>query len=40
MDVFHLFEHLKADDMTDIVKTIHAIQTFDELVPYIKETLT
>lgn len=40
MDVFHLFEHLKADDMTDIVKTIHAIQSFDELVPYIKETLT
>ena len=26
--------------MTDIVKTIHAIQSFDELVPYIKETLT
>lgn len=23
MDVFHLFEHLKADDLTDIVKTIH-----------------
>lgn len=40
MDVFHLFEHLKADDLTDIVKTIHAIQSFDELVPYIKETLT
>lgn len=39
MDVFHLFEHLKADDMTDIVKTIHAIQSFDELVSYIKETL-
>ena len=40
MDVFHLFEHLKADDLTDIVKTIHAIQSFDELVPCIKETLT
>lgn len=39
MDVFHLFEHFKADDMTDIVKTIHAIQSFDELVSYIKETL-
>lgn len=39
MDVFHLFEHLKADDLTDIVKTIHAIQSFDELVSYIKETL-
>ena len=30
MDVFHLFEHLKADDMTNIVKTIHAIQSFDD----------
>ena len=26
--------------MTDIVKTIHAIKSFDELVPYINETLT
>ena len=40
MDVFHLFEHLKADDMTEIVKAIHAINTFEELVAYIKETLT
>ena len=40
MDVFHLFEHLKADDMTEIVKAIHAITTFEELVSYIKETLT
>ena len=40
MDVFHLFEHLKADDMTEIIKTIHAIPSFDGLVPYIKETLT
>ena len=40
MDVFHLFEHLKADDMTEIVKAIHAINTFEELVSYIKETLT
>ena len=40
MDVFHLFEHLKADDMTDIVKIIHAITTFEDLVAYTKETLT
>ena len=40
MDVFHLFEHLKADDMTDIVKNIHAITTFEDLVAYTKETLT
>ena len=40
MDVFHLFEHLKADDMTDIVKRIHAITDFEDLVAYIKETLT
>ena len=40
MDVFHLFEHLKADDMTDIVKNIHAITTFEDLVTYTKETLT
>ena len=40
MDVFHLFEHLKADDMTDIVKNIHAITTFEDLVVYTKETLT
>ena len=40
MDIFHLFEHLKADDMTDIVKNIHAITTFEDLVAYTKETLT
>ena len=40
MDVFHLFEHLKADDMTDIVKNIHAITNFEDLVAYTKETLT
>ena len=40
IDVFHLFEHLKADDMTDIVKNIHAITTFEDLVAYTKETLT
>ena len=40
MDVFHLFEHLKADDMTDIVKNIHAITTFEDLVAYTKATLT
>ena len=40
MDVFHLFEHLKADDMTNIVKNIHAITTFEDLVAYTKETLT
>ena len=40
MDVFHLFEHLKADDMTDIVKRIHAITNFEDLVAYTKETLT
>ena len=40
MDVFHLFEHLKADDMTDIVKNIHAITTFEDLVAYTKEILT
>ena len=40
MDVFHLFEHLKADDMTDIVKNIHAITTFEDLIAYTKETLT
>ena len=40
MDVFHLFEHLKADDMTDIVKRIHAIVDFEELVAFTKETLT
>ena len=40
MDVFHLFEHLKADDMTDIVKNIHAITTFEDLVAYTKETMT
>ena len=40
MDVFHLFEHLKVDDMTDIVKNIHAITTFEDLVAYTKETLT
>lgn len=40
MDVFHLFEHLKADDMTDIIKNIHAITTFEDLVAYTKETLT
>ena len=37
---FNLFESSQTDDMTDIVKTIHAIQSFDQLVPYIKETLT
>ena len=40
MDVFQLFEHLKADDMTDIVKNIHAITTFEDLVAYTKKTLT
>jgi len=40
MDVFHLFEHLKADDMTDIVKRIHVIAHFEELVAFTKETLT
>ena len=40
MDVFHLFEHLKADDMTEIVKNIHAITTFEDLVAYTKKTLT
>lgn len=40
MDVFHLFEHLKADDMTDIIKNIHAITTFEDLVAYTKKTLT
>lgn len=40
MDVFHLFEHLKADDMTNIVKRIHAITNFEDLVAYTKETLT
>ncbi len=38
MDVFHLFEHLKADDMTEIVKAIHAINSFGWLP--ISETLT
>ncbi|KXU16479.1 DNA-binding response regulator, AraC family [Streptococcus oralis] len=40
MDVFHLFEHLQADDMTEIVKIIHAISSFEELVSYTKDTLT
>ena len=38
--MFSIYLNIYTDDMTDIVKTIHAIQSFDELVPYIKETLT
>ena len=40
MDIFHLFENLKADDMTEMVKTIHEINSFEKLVSYIKGTLT
>ncbi|BAW16700.1 putative response regulator [Streptococcus intermedius] len=36
MDVYHLFEHLKSDDITSIIKEIEGMHSFDELLSYIK----
>lgn len=40
MDVFHLFEHLKAEDMSQIVAEMEKIGTFEELSRYTEQKLT
>lgn len=40
MDVFHLFEHLKPDDMTQIIKQLESSKTFDELSQYMRKEIT
>lgn len=40
MDVYHLFEHLKPDDMTSIIKEIEGMMSFEDLLDYIKQKLT
>lgn len=39
MDVFHLFEHLKGEDMTQIVAEMDKIGTFKELSSYTEQKL-
>lgn len=40
MDVFHLFEHLKADDMTQIIAEMEKIGNFTDLSRYTQAKLT
>lgn len=40
MDVFHLFEHLKAEDMTQIIAEMEKVGTFEELSQYTEQQLT
>ncbi|KXT78963.1 response regulator transcription factor [Streptococcus sp. DD13] len=40
MDVYHLFEHLKSEDMTRIVKDIEGSDSFVNLLDYIRHKLT
>lgn len=40
MDVFHLFEHFKADDMAQIVKKLETSKTFSELSECMHEEIT
>ena len=39
MDVFHLFEHLHGDDLTEIVKAVHETTTFEDLVTFVRNQL-
>ncbi|KXT83444.1 DNA-binding response regulator, AraC family [Streptococcus sp. DD11] len=40
MDVYHLFEHLKPDDITAIIREIEGMNSFDSLLAYIKLQLS
>ncbi len=40
MDVYHLFQHLKPDDMTSIIKKIESTNTFADLLAYLKDQLS
>ena len=40
MDVYHLFQHLKPDDMTTIIKKIESTNTFADLLDYMKDQLS
>lgn len=40
MDVYHLFQHLKPDDMTTIIKKIESTNTFEDLLDYLKAQLS
>ena len=40
MDVYHLFQHLKPDDMTSIIKKIESTNTFEDLLDYLKAQLS
>ena len=40
MDVYHLFQHLKPDDMTTIIKKIESTNTFADLLNYMKDQLS
>ena len=40
MDVYHLFQHLKPDDMTTIIKKIESTNTFADLLAYMKDQLS
>ena len=40
MDVYHLFQHLKPDDMTTIIKKIERTNTFADLLAYMKDQLS
>ncbi|AGK71942.1 response regulator [Streptococcus cristatus] len=40
MDVYHLFQHLKSDDMTTIIKKIESTNTFADLLAYMKDQLS
>ena len=39
MYVFHLFEHLHGDDLTEIVKAVHDTKTFEDLVTCVRNQL-
>ena len=39
MDVFHLFEHLHGDDLTEVVKAVHETTTFEDLVTCVRNQL-
>ena len=40
MDVYHLFQHLKPDDMTSIIKKTESTNTFEDLLDYLKAQLS
>lgn len=40
MDVFHLFEHLKPDDMTQIIKKLESSKTFEGLSQCMRKEIT